>query len=129
MRVWSWFIYKFTENYCRLRLSSDFIQTKKRYPTALDLKTTCHIKLKFFMWTKLLESLMLAKYFISVTVTLIIQTSFLVTSYKCYAKYFLICFCRIFPIENKMTLFQDPVNFYIKSNDLLRFHFILNTIM
>ena len=25
-------------------------------------KTTCHIKLKFFLWTKLLENLLLAKY-------------------------------------------------------------------
>ena len=27
-----------------------------------NLKTTCHIKLKFFLWTKLLENLLLAKY-------------------------------------------------------------------
>ena len=36
MRVWLWFVYKFTENYCRLRLFSEFIQTQKRYPTSLD---------------------------------------------------------------------------------------------
>ena len=29
-------VYKFTENYCRLRLFSKFIQTQKRYPTSLD---------------------------------------------------------------------------------------------
>ena len=27
-----------------------------------NLKTMCHIKLKFFLWTKLLENLLLAKY-------------------------------------------------------------------
>ena len=27
-----------------------------------NLKTTCHIKLKFFLWTKLLKNLLLAKY-------------------------------------------------------------------
>ena len=35
-----------------------------------NLKTTCHIKLKFFLWTKLLENLLLAKYFISVAAPL-----------------------------------------------------------
>ena len=32
--VWLWFDYKFTENYCRLRLFSEFIQTQQRYPTS-----------------------------------------------------------------------------------------------
>ena len=35
-----------------------------------NLKTTCHIKLKPFFWTKLLESILLQKYLISVAVTL-----------------------------------------------------------
>ena len=34
-RVWLWFVYKFTNNYCRLWLFSDFIQTQKRYLTSL----------------------------------------------------------------------------------------------
>ena len=36
MRVWLWLVYKFTENYCRSWLFSEFIQTQKRYPTSLD---------------------------------------------------------------------------------------------
>ena len=36
MRVWLWFVYKFTKNYQIYRLFSKFIQTKKRYPTSLD---------------------------------------------------------------------------------------------
>ena len=36
IRVWLWLVYKFTENYCRLRLFSGFIQTQKRYFTSLD---------------------------------------------------------------------------------------------
>ena len=36
----------------------------------INLKTTCHIKLKFFLWTNLLESLLLEKYFIYVTAAL-----------------------------------------------------------
>ena len=75
MRVWSWLVYKFAYNYCHLRLFSKFIQTQEvsylswpnMYP---NMKTTCHIKLKFFMWTKLLENLLLAKYLISVTAPL-----------------------------------------------------------
>ena len=33
------------------------------------MKTSCHIKLKFFLWTKLLENLLLAKYLIPVAET------------------------------------------------------------
>ena len=36
VRVWLWFVYKFTENYCHLRIFSEFSQTQKRYPTSLD---------------------------------------------------------------------------------------------
>ena len=63
VRVWLWFVYKFTENNCRLRLFSEFIQIYKRQSylswqnTYPYLKTTCHIKLTFFLWTKLLENL------------------------------------------------------------------------
>ena len=34
MRVWLWLVYKFTDNYCRLGLFSDFTQTQKMYPTS-----------------------------------------------------------------------------------------------
>ena len=67
MRVWLWLVYKFTENYCHSRLFSEFIQTQKKYP---NLITTCHIKLKFFLSTKLILKLFLAKYLISVTAPL-----------------------------------------------------------
>ena len=76
MRVWLWLVYKFTENYCHSRLFSEFIQTQKKYPiswqnTYPNLKTICYIKLKLFLWTKLMENLLLAKYLISVTAPLI----------------------------------------------------------
>ena len=35
-----------------------------------DLKTTCHLKPNFFLWTKLLENFLLAKYLKSVPVSL-----------------------------------------------------------
>ena len=38
--------------------------------TYANLKTTCRIKLKFFLWTNLLENLLLAKYLISVAAPL-----------------------------------------------------------
>ena len=38
--------------------------------TYANLKTTCRIKLKIFLWTKLLENLLLAKYLISVAAPL-----------------------------------------------------------
>ena len=44
-----------------------YLTWQNSYP---NLKATCHFKLKFFLWTKLLERLLLAKYLISVTATL-----------------------------------------------------------
>ena len=41
-----------------------YLSWQNTYP---NLKTTCHIKLKFFLWTKLIENLLLPKYLISVT--------------------------------------------------------------
>ena len=75
MRVWLWLVYKFTENHCRLRLFSEFIQTQEvsylsRQSKYSNLKTTCHIKAKFSLWTKLLKNLLLAKYLISVAAAL-----------------------------------------------------------
>ena len=87
MRVWLWLVYKFTENYCRFgtffRVHSNskevsYLSWQNTYP---NLKTTCHIKLKFFLWTKLLENLLLAKYLISVAATLIKNVLFLRKSY------------------------------------------------
>ena len=67
------FDYGLFTNLPRIIVARDFSPSSfKRYPTSLDktrtypdLKTTCHIKLKFFLWTKLLENLVLAKYLIS----------------------------------------------------------------
>ena len=75
MRVWLWLAYKFTENYCRVQLFSKFIQTQKRYPTSLDKIHILTWRLlvissQNFLWTKLLENLLLAKYLISVAATL-----------------------------------------------------------
>ena len=53
MRVWLRIVYKFTENYYHSRLFSEFIQTQKRYPTS-----------------QLLQSLLLAKYLISIAAIL-----------------------------------------------------------
>ena len=70
-------ICQLTDNYCRLQLFSEFVLLKRgilplltklsRYP---NLETAFHIKLKFFLWTKLPESLLLAKYLISVAAIL-----------------------------------------------------------
>ena len=44
-----------------------YLSWKNTYP---NLQTTCHIKLKFFLWTKLLGNLLLAKYLITVAAPL-----------------------------------------------------------
>ena len=46
---------------------SSYFSWQNTYP---NLKTTCHAKLHFFSWTKLLENLLLAKYLMSVTAPL-----------------------------------------------------------
>ena len=54
---------------------SEFIQTQKRYPTSLDKiriltwKQLAIFKPSFFLRTKLLKNLLLAKYFISIAAT------------------------------------------------------------
>ena len=45
-----------------------YLSWQNAYP---NLKTTCHIKLKFLLWTKLVQNLFLAKYLISVAAPLI----------------------------------------------------------
>ena len=61
MRVWLWLVYKI----CREVLSlATFLRIHS------NLKSTCHIKLKIFLWTKLLENLLHAEYLTSVAATL-----------------------------------------------------------
>ena len=77
MRIWLWLVYKFTDNYCRLSQLFPRVHSNSKevsyvswQNTYLNLKTTCHIKLKFFLRTILLENLLVAKYLISVTAPL-----------------------------------------------------------
>ena len=73
IRVWLWLVYKFTENNCCSQLFFEFIQTQKRCPWQKkypNLKITCHIKPKFFLWAKLPKNVLFAKYLISVAATL-----------------------------------------------------------
>ena len=104
MRVLLWLLYKFTENYCRLQLFSQFIQTQKRYPTSLDkmpmyLENYLSYKAKIFLGTKLLENLLLAKYLISVTVTLIKK---IIRSFQYFSKHMLIIYVIDLATNNDM---------------------------
>ena len=75
-RVWLWFVYKVAKNNARLQLfpwvhsnskEVSYFSSQSKCP---NLKNTCRIKPKFFLWAKLLENLFLTKYLISVTATL-----------------------------------------------------------
>ena len=74
-RVWSWFVYKFTEiivarDFLRVHSNSkevSYLPWQNKYP---NLKTTYHIEPKFFLWTNLLKNVHLAKTLISVAATL-----------------------------------------------------------
>ena len=48
---------------------ASYLSWQNTYP---NLETTCHIKLKFFLWTKLLADLLLSKYIISVAAPLML---------------------------------------------------------
>ena len=80
MRVWLWLVYKIYRELLSLatflRVYSNskevsYLYWQNRYS---NLKSTCHTKLKFFLWTKLLENLLLAKYLISVDFNLLVTT-------------------------------------------------------
>ena len=95
MRVWLWLVHKFTENYI---VPHDISQTQKRYPTSLskmypNLKTT-YISNYIFLWTKLLENLLLAKYLISVAAPVSVQNEF----------------CIYFPIINSKGVHSKTVS-------------------
>ena len=63
MRVWLWLVYKIYRELLSLATfppvhsnskEVSYLSWPNTYP---NLKTTCHIRLKFFLWTKLLENL------------------------------------------------------------------------
>ena len=75
------FDYGLFANLPRIIVSHDFSPSSLKFRRGIlplltntypNLKTTCHIKLKFFLWTKLLKNLLLAKYPISVAASLMI---------------------------------------------------------
>ena len=70
IRVSLWIVYQITENNCRSRLFTNLKLSRGILLSCQNkhskLNTICHIKPKFFLWNKLLENVLLAKYFISV---------------------------------------------------------------
>ena len=62
MRVWVWLLYKIYRELLSLATFLPVHSSSKEVPylfwpnTYPHLKTTCHIKLKIFLWTKLLET-------------------------------------------------------------------------
>ena len=73
-----------------------YLSWQNTYP---NLKTTCHIKLKFFLWTKLLENLLHAKYLISVAAPLLKLNAFRpATLLKRDSKTNVGNYCMIFPL-------------------------------
>ena len=81
MRVWLWLVYKIYRELLSLATflpvhsnskEVSYLSWTNTYP---KLKATCHIKLKYFLWIKLLENLLRAKYLISVAAPLIQHVS------------------------------------------------------
>ena len=88
MRVWLWLVYKISREllslatFLRLHSNSKEVPYLSWQNTSPNLKSTCHIKLKNFLWTKLLENLLHAKYLISVAAPLNWSQFSLSDSYK-----------------------------------------------
>ena len=81
MRDWLGYKLLLLATFLQVHSNSKEVSLSTWQNTYSNLRTTCHIKLKFFLWTKLLENLLLAKYLISVTAPLsILQTL------KCFLK-------------------------------------------
>ena len=57
--------------FLRIHLNSKEVYYLSWQNAFSNYETTCHIKLKFSLWTKLLENLLPAKYLISVAATLV----------------------------------------------------------
>ena len=73
MKVWLWLIYGellSLATFLRVHSNLEEVSYLSWQNTDPNLKPTCHIKLKFFLWTKLVENLFLAKYLIFVVVPL-----------------------------------------------------------
>ena len=88
---------------------------QNKYP---NLKTTCHIMLKFFLWTKFLKSLHLAKYLISVAATLIV-----LHAYRSCGKYSA-CYTHISQKLHQQTLqvqtlHQHQLHAFVISNTFI----------
>ena len=64
-RVLLWLV-----TFLRVHSNSKEVSYLSKQNTYPNLKTTCHIKLNSFLWTKLLENLLLAKHLISATADL-----------------------------------------------------------
>ena len=58
------------ETFHRVHSNSKEVSNLSWQNACPNLKTTCHIKLNIFLWTKLLEKLLLAKYLIFVAAPL-----------------------------------------------------------
>ena len=82
--------------------------------TYSNLKTTCYIKPKFFLLTKLLENLFLAKYLISVARTITIFVESLNTPLKFMFKYL--------SSRKQRTKIRKPIS---TTNRSLQYHSIL----
>ena len=69
-RVSLWIVYQITANNCRSRLFTNLKLSRGILLSCQNkhskLNTICHSKPKFFLWNKLLENVLLGKYFISV---------------------------------------------------------------
>ena len=102
-----------------------YLSWQNIYP---NLKTTCHIKLKIFLWTKLLENLLIAKYLISVTVPLKFKGYSKVNSLcnHCYVpvhqnKFFKLNFSNDFLFSYHLALLglSTPYYYFVKSVSVL----------
>ena len=95
-------------NFLRVHSNSEEVSSlswQKSYP---NLKITCHIKLNFLLWTKLLENLTLAKYLISVAVPLrkaLLEPPLIMSSLNVW---FIAIWCRTFQKFEWNILLQFP---------------------
>ena len=103
--------------FLRVHSNSKEVSYLSRQNTYPNLKTTCHIKLKFFLWIELLEDLNLAKYLILATsplivinVILISRTIIRVHSVSCWNLPFFVFFVNNFILLINLEKLQTHLN-------------------
>ena len=94
------------------KLVTSYLSWQNFYP---NIKTASHIKLKFYLWTKLLENVLLAKYLLYSAAILNVKMENIFRKVSCSS--FLVkhsCFLKVLPIKFFQKIINNILLFFSK---------------